>query len=60
MTATLEIQSIIAKAHDAGKVVVTYSVDLSAASDLLQSDTFDDVVGHRLSEGLRYVLLDFF
>jgi hypothetical protein len=59
VTALLEIQSFIAKSLDEGRSVVVYSVDLSAAFNLLRSDVFDDIIGPRLSDGLRYSLLDF-
>ena len=58
-TALLEIQSYISKSLDAGLSVIVYSVDLSAAFDLLRADTFDDIIGRKLSEGLRFAILDF-
>jgi hypothetical protein len=59
VTALLELQSFIAKKLDDAKIVVVYSVDLSAAFDLLRNDVFDDIIGRKLSDGLRYSLLDF-
>jgi hypothetical protein len=59
ITALLELQSFIAKKLDKSCIVVVYSVDLSAAFDLLRYDTFDDLVGPFLSDGLRFALLDF-
>jgi hypothetical protein len=58
-TAVLELQSIIAKALDSGKVAAVYSVDLSAAFDLLRMDVFDRVMSDRLSPGLRHCILQF-
>ncbi len=53
------MQSFIAKKLDESRIVVVYSVDLSAAFDLLRYDTFDYIVGPYLSDGLRFALLDF-
>ncbi len=38
---------------------MAYSVDLTTAFDLVLMDTFDEIVGPHLSEGLRYAVLDF-
>ncbi len=58
-TAVLELQSIIAKALDEGSIVAVYSVDLSAAFDLLRIDTFDKIISSYISSGLRHSLIEF-
>jgi len=35
----LELQSVVAEALDQGKIAVVYSIDMSAAFDLLRMDT---------------------
>ncbi len=59
-TACLELQSVIAKGLDEGKVVAVYSVDLSAAFDLLRADTLLDLFRERdISDGLVFTIVDF-
>ena len=55
----MELKTIIAEALDEGNVAIVYSIDLSAAFDLLRSDVFDEVVGTKISDGLRYAIMDF-
>ncbi len=59
VTATLELKTIIADALDEGNTVIVYSIDLSAAFDLLRSDKFYEVIGNDLSEGLGFAIMDF-
>jgi len=58
-TALLTIQSILAENLDAGKQGIMYSIDLSAAFDLLRPDKFHDLFKDQLSEGLLFSLMDF-
>jgi len=58
-TALLTIQSEIAKILDQGREGVIYSIDLSAAFDLLKPDKFIELYKDKLSEGLLFALGDF-
>ena len=54
-TATLELQSHIAKAVDSGSIVAVYSVDLSSAFDLLRADTFPSLSSNKI----KFVIANF-
>lgn len=58
-TALLTLQSLMASMIDAGKQGLVYSVDLSAAFDLLKPDKFVSLFKERMSEGLLYAIADF-
>jgi hypothetical protein len=58
-TAILDLQRIIARELDDKKECMVYSVDLSAAFDLLRKDTLDAILSDILSPGLRKVIYDF-
>ncbi len=49
----------MAEALDNGKNGIIYSVDLSAAFDLLKPDKFFKLFKTKLSEGLLFAILDF-
>jgi len=61
VTAALELQSIISHIVDRGKMAYVYSVDLSAAFDLLRVDTLLEMISSRttISSGLKHILIDF-
>jgi len=61
VTAALELQSIICHIVDRGKIACVYSVDLSAAFDLLRVDTLLETISSRttISGGLKHILIDF-
>ena len=59
VTAGLEIQSCIGELMDEGQFVIMYSMDLSAAFDLLRPDVFFENIAQKLSEGLRFSIMDF-
>jgi len=59
VTALLSIQSKMAQIIDERKHGIIYSVDLSAAFDLLKPDKFIELFKHKLSEGLLFALADF-
>jgi hypothetical protein len=56
-TALLELQSLIASVLDSNRSATTYSVDMSAAFDLLRPGTFHAEVD--LDAGLMNILMDF-
>jgi hypothetical protein len=58
-TALLTIQGMIADVLDSGRQGIIYSVDLSAAFDLLRPDKFAELFKNKLSEGLIYAVIDF-
>jgi hypothetical protein len=58
-TALLTLQSYMADALDKKLPTLVYSVDLSAAFDLLLPDKFYMLFKDRLSEGMIYCLMDF-
>jgi hypothetical protein len=58
-TALLTLQSYMANALDSKKNGLIYSVDLSAAFDLLKPDKFFDMFKDKLSEGLLFCIMDF-
>jgi hypothetical protein len=58
-TALLTLQSYMADALDKKLPAMVYSVDLSAAFDLLLPDKFYMLFKDKLSEGLIYCLMDF-
>ena len=58
-SALLLIQSKMSKIIEAKKPGIIYSVDLSAAFDLLRPDKFYEIFKNRLSKGLMFALLDF-
>lgn len=58
-TALLTIQSLIDENLDAGRQGIVYSIDLSAAFDLLRPDKFIDLFKDQLSDGLLFALMDF-
>jgi len=61
LTACLQLQSYIAAGINARKIVAVYSIDLSAAFDLLRADILIEDLNKRkkLSEGLNFIILDF-
>lgn len=58
-SALLVLQSKMAKILEKGKPGIIYSVDLSAAFDLLRPDKFYYLFKDRLSEGLLFCIMDF-
>ncbi len=58
-TALLTIQSMIARILDEKRNGLIYSIDLSAAFDLLKPDKFIDMYRGKLSEGLLFAIADF-
>jgi exonuclease III len=58
-TALLTIQSMISKILDEKRSGIIYSIDLSAAFDLLKPDKFVDLYKDKLSEGLLFAIADF-
>jgi len=58
-TALLTIQAMIAEALDGKKPAILYSVDLSAAFDLLKPDIFEKMFKDKMSQGLLFAILDF-
>jgi len=55
----LEVQNHLVKAMDKNLATCIYSVDMSAAFDLLRPDKFDDLLKDNLDPGLLWTLLDF-
>ena len=58
-TAMLTIQSTISTILDNKKRAMMYSVDLSAAFDLLKPDKFFALFKNKISEGLMFCIMDF-
>jgi len=58
-TALLTIQASMAEVLDRNGHGILYSVDLSAAFDLLKPDLFYRMFKNKLSEGLMYAIMDF-
>ncbi len=58
-TALLMIQSGMASLLESGTPGIIYSMDLSAAFDLLRPDKFHDLFKNKLSEGLFFAIMDF-
>jgi hypothetical protein len=58
-TAMLTLQSFIAESLDNKKASILYSVDLSAAFDLLIPDKFYQLYKDSISEGLMFTIMDF-
>jgi len=58
-TAMLTLQDYIAEHMDQGESVAVYSLDLSAAFDMLRVDIFHDKIGNRLEPWLQKVIIDF-
>jgi len=58
-TAMLEIQHDICSELDRGKPCLVYSVDLSAAFDLLRRETFYDTLKTTLDGDLMSIIMDF-
>jgi len=58
-TAMLEIQHVIAEQLDQRNIALLYSIDLSAAFDLLNRNVFYQSLQHELDPDLMDVLLDF-
>jgi len=58
-TAMIEIQDHVAKELDMNRVVGMYSLDLTAAFDLLRPDIFKDRLQGVIPQGLLDILLDF-
>jgi hypothetical protein len=58
-TALLTLQGMIADVLDSGRQGIIYSVDLSAAFDLLRPDKFAELFKNKLSEGLIFAVIDF-
>jgi len=59
VTAALELQDFVASKMDSGHVVGTYSLDLSAAFDLLRPDIFLETMRNLLPLNLLQTLMDF-
>jgi len=59
VTALLSIQAKMAEIIDQRQHGIIYSVDLSAAFDLLKPDTFINLFKDTLSEGLLFAIADF-
>jgi len=59
VSAMLEVQNHLAKAMDDGLFTCIYSVDMSAAFDLLRPDTFNELLKDNLDPGLLWTLQDF-
>jgi len=58
-TAMIELQDFVASSLDQGKIVGTYSLDLSAAFDLLRPDVFYNNLNGLIPESLLNLLMDF-
>jgi len=58
-TAMLEIQDFVASELDKGNIVGTYSLDLSAAFDLLRPEIFYDMLKTVISPDLLCFIMDF-
>lgn len=58
-TAILDLQRILAQELDSKRECMVYSVDLSAAFDLLRKDTLNEIIKDTISAGLRRVIYDF-
>jgi len=58
-TAAIELQSIIAEALDKGEHAIVYSIDLSAAFDLLRIDVLEEELRGKISSGLSHIIRDF-
>ena len=58
--ALLTLQSYIAEALDNKKIGILYSIDLSAAFDLLLPDKFFELFKDKLPDNLMYCIIDFF
>jgi len=59
VSAMLELQEFVATNLDDGNVVGTYSIDLSAAFDVLRPDVFYTQLKEEIPENLMAILLDF-
>jgi len=59
VTAMLELQDFVSSSLDSGNIVGTYSLDLSAAFDLLRPDIFHDQMKDILPNNLLQTLMDF-
>lgn len=57
-TATLSIQSIVADSLDRNKMVLMYSIDMSAAFDLLRHDIMDNIM-KKYEAPLRRCVMDY-
>jgi len=58
-TALLTLQSKLAKLNDERTPGIIYSIDLSAAFDLLRPDKFHKIFKDKMSEGLFFSIMDF-
>jgi len=58
-TAALELQDFISSELDKGKVVGTYSLDLSAAFDLLRPNQFKTMLEYKIPKDLLPIIMDF-
>jgi len=58
-TAMIELQDFISTELDKGKIVGTYSIDLSAAFDLLRPNMFHQMMQNKIPCNLLQVLMDF-
>jgi len=58
-TAMLTLQDHISDEIDNSRTVIVYSLDLSAAFDMLRADVFDRIIGAQLPHWLRRSILDF-
>jgi len=58
-TALLTIQSYMSNIIESKKHAILYSVDLSAAFDLLRPDLFYKMFRDKLTEGLMFAIMDF-
>jgi len=58
-TAALELQDFVSRELDNGKTVGTYSLDLSAAFDLLRPDLFEQIHKDIIPLNLMPILIDF-
>jgi len=58
-TAMLEIQGHLAEATDKGLFTLIYSVNMSAAFDLLRPDVFHKIMKDSLDPGILWTLMDF-
>jgi len=59
VTAMLEIQSHLSTSMDKGLFTAIYSLDMSAAFDLLRPDTFHRLMKGNIEPGLLWTLCDF-
>jgi len=59
ITALLTLQSAIAEILDKKESAILYSVDLSAAFDLLRPDTITESLKNVVDKGLLFVINDF-